>query len=220
MARRLVEKGVRFVCVVSGGGPGNLQWDAHDDIEENHPRMAAQTDKPVAGIADGPETARAAGFDAGAVGRRVRPLARSRGRQGPRPPQPRLLHVDGRRRHQGRPGGRRHRRHRPSAVEPHHFRDIHTTILHQLGLDQDALSYPAPGPQGTADRGSRQSDREAGLAIRGRTAPFKRTQWSFAGVPLPYSRGSASRIETRPLSRDCKGAVRLRTTELLTSGIE
>ena len=25
--------------------------------------------------------------------------------------------------------------------EPYHFRDIHTTILHQLGLDQDALSY-------------------------------------------------------------------------------
>ena len=34
LARRLVENGVRFVCVVSGGGPGNLQWDAHDDIED------------------------------------------------------------------------------------------------------------------------------------------------------------------------------------------
>ena len=32
------------------------------------------------------------------------------------------------------------------AVEkPYHFRDIHTTILHQLGLDQDALSYPHLG---------------------------------------------------------------------------
>src|SRR5687767_1389004 len=36
MARKLVENGVRFTCVVSGGGPGNLQWDAHDNIEENH----------------------------------------------------------------------------------------------------------------------------------------------------------------------------------------
>ena len=35
-ARRLVEKGVRFVCPVHGGGLGVLQWDAHDDIEENH----------------------------------------------------------------------------------------------------------------------------------------------------------------------------------------
>ena len=50
LARRLVEKGVRFVCVVSGGGPGNLQWDAHDDIEENHLRMASQTDKPIAAL--------------------------------------------------------------------------------------------------------------------------------------------------------------------------
>ena len=60
LARRLVEKGVRFVCVVSGGGPGNLQWDAHDDIEENHLRMAAQTDQPIAGADQGPEAARPA----------------------------------------------------------------------------------------------------------------------------------------------------------------
>ncbi|MGH9801854.1 MAG: DUF1501 domain-containing protein, partial [Blastocatellia bacterium] len=50
MARRLVEKGVRFVCPVSGGGTGNLQWDAHTDIEENHLRMAAQTDQPMAAL--------------------------------------------------------------------------------------------------------------------------------------------------------------------------
>src|SRR5262249_44604363 len=35
LARRLVERGVRFLVVVSGGGPGNQQWDAHNDIEEN-----------------------------------------------------------------------------------------------------------------------------------------------------------------------------------------
>src|SRR5439155_13693521 len=50
LARKLVEEGVRFVCVVSGGGPGNMQWDAHNDIEENHRRKAAETDKPVAGL--------------------------------------------------------------------------------------------------------------------------------------------------------------------------
>src|SRR5262245_12940209 len=50
LARRFVEKGVRFVVAVSGGGTGNLQWDAHSDIEENHLRMAAKTDKPVAGL--------------------------------------------------------------------------------------------------------------------------------------------------------------------------
>src|SRR5207244_8427280 len=50
LARRLVERGVRFVVVVSGGGPGNLQWDAHKDVEENHRRMAGRTDRPVAGL--------------------------------------------------------------------------------------------------------------------------------------------------------------------------
>ncbi len=50
LARRLVERGVRFTVVVSGGGPGNKQWDAHSDIEENHLRMAGETDKAVAGL--------------------------------------------------------------------------------------------------------------------------------------------------------------------------
>ena len=49
-ARRLVEKGVRFVCAVSGGGTGITQWDAHEDIEENPPRMAARMDQPVAAL--------------------------------------------------------------------------------------------------------------------------------------------------------------------------
>ena len=48
LARRLVENGVRVVVVVSGGA--STQWDAHDDIEENHLRMAAHTDKPIAGL--------------------------------------------------------------------------------------------------------------------------------------------------------------------------
>src|SRR5262249_19228844 len=50
LARRMVEKGVRFVCVVSGGGAADTEWDAHADIERNHTKMAAMTDKPVAGL--------------------------------------------------------------------------------------------------------------------------------------------------------------------------
>jgi Protein of unknown function (DUF1501) len=30
-------------------------------------------------------------------------------------------------------------------VDPCHFRDVHTTILHQLGLDQDRLTFPHLG---------------------------------------------------------------------------
>jgi len=47
LARRLVERGVRFVELYSGSGSG---WDAHNDIEGNHSRMCRSSDKPVAGL--------------------------------------------------------------------------------------------------------------------------------------------------------------------------
>ncbi len=46
-ARRLVERGVRFVQLYCGSGS---QWDAHSDIEGNHSRLCAKSDKPVAGL--------------------------------------------------------------------------------------------------------------------------------------------------------------------------
>jgi hypothetical protein len=50
LARRLVERGVRFVQVYSGGGPVAMQWDAHDDVDANHEKMCGLTDKPVAAL--------------------------------------------------------------------------------------------------------------------------------------------------------------------------
>ena len=52
MARRLVERGVRFVQVFAGGlGNQNTDtWDAHDDIKANHTQHAAETDQPMAGL--------------------------------------------------------------------------------------------------------------------------------------------------------------------------
>lgn len=50
LARRLIERGVRFVQLYHGGGPGNMTWDAHGDIEENHLRMAGESDQPIAGL--------------------------------------------------------------------------------------------------------------------------------------------------------------------------
>ncbi len=50
LARRLVERGVRFVQVYSGGGPLITQWDAHDDINANHEKMCGHVDRPVAGL--------------------------------------------------------------------------------------------------------------------------------------------------------------------------
>lgn len=47
LARRLVERGVRFVQLYCGTGS---QWDAHADIEGNHARMCALSDRPIAGL--------------------------------------------------------------------------------------------------------------------------------------------------------------------------
>jgi hypothetical protein len=50
LARRLVERGVRFVQLYSGGGPVSVQWDAHKDLVSNHEKMCGMTDQPVAGL--------------------------------------------------------------------------------------------------------------------------------------------------------------------------
>ena len=50
LARRLVERGVRFVTVYSGGGPVAMQWDAHDDINANHEKMCGLVDKPIGAL--------------------------------------------------------------------------------------------------------------------------------------------------------------------------
>ena len=47
LARRLVERGVRFVQLYHGAGSG---WDSHDNIEREHPPMCRSSDKPVAGL--------------------------------------------------------------------------------------------------------------------------------------------------------------------------
>jgi hypothetical protein len=48
-ARRLVERGVRFVQVFHGGGGGGA-WDAHSEIKGNHTQLAAQVDQPIAAL--------------------------------------------------------------------------------------------------------------------------------------------------------------------------
>jgi hypothetical protein len=50
LARRLVERGVRFIQVYSGGAHNDDNWDAHTDIMKNHTRHAGDTDLPIAGL--------------------------------------------------------------------------------------------------------------------------------------------------------------------------
>jgi Protein of unknown function (DUF1501) len=47
LARRLVERGVRFVQLYSGSGS---KWDAHSDVEGNHSKHCKETDRPIAAL--------------------------------------------------------------------------------------------------------------------------------------------------------------------------
>jgi hypothetical protein len=50
LARRLVERGVRFIQIYSGGNHNDYNWDAHGDLVKNHSQHAGSTDKPIAGL--------------------------------------------------------------------------------------------------------------------------------------------------------------------------
>jgi arylsulfatase A-like enzyme len=50
MARRLAERGVRFVQVWSGGTGSEGDWDGHKACDQNHRQMAARTDRPIGAL--------------------------------------------------------------------------------------------------------------------------------------------------------------------------
>lgn len=50
MARRLLERGVRFVQIYSGGMENQRAWDGHIDIRGNHTQFAGETDQPFAAL--------------------------------------------------------------------------------------------------------------------------------------------------------------------------
>jgi len=50
LARRMVERGVRFVQIYSGGAHNDDNWDAHTEMENNHNLHAGEIDLPVAGL--------------------------------------------------------------------------------------------------------------------------------------------------------------------------
>jgi hypothetical protein len=148
LARRLVENGTRFVVVVSGGGPGNRQWDAHNDIEENHLRMAAQVDQPIAALLT--DLKRRGLLDSTLVlwgGEFGRSPEAQGGRGRDHHNLGFTMWLAGGGIKGGQVVGATDAIGLHAAHEPIHFRDLHTTLLHQLGLDQDRLTYPHLGRQ-------------------------------------------------------------------------
>ena len=133
---------MRVVQIYYGNGQ---PWDDHNDIG-NHRDHAQKSDRPIAALLTDLK-ARGLLEDTlviwgGEFGR----TPTSRGRQRPRPSQPRLHDVAGRRRRQRRHGLRRHRRVRLAGRrKPMHVHDLHATILHLMGLDHERLTYRYSG---------------------------------------------------------------------------
>lgn len=139
LARRMVERGVRFVQVHSGNTNG---WDAHTDVEENHSKMCAATDRPVAGLLR--DLKRRGLWDdtlviwGGEFGRM--PMSESKTGRDHNPWGYTVWLAGG-----GIKGGMAHGA--TDAVglraleKPVHIRNFHATLLHLLGLDPNALSY-------------------------------------------------------------------------------
>ena len=140
-ARRLVERGVRFIQVFHGGGGGGA-WDAHSDIKSNHTTLAAQVDKPIAGLLKDlkqrgllDQTLVVFGTEFGRT-----PGAEGSGRD--HHPQGFCAWLAG----GGVKGGITHGATDElgfHAVENRHYvTDLHATTLHQMGLDSHRLEVP------------------------------------------------------------------------------
>ena len=142
LARRLVEKGVRFVVPVSGGGGGNNQWDGHGDVDENLTRMAGKTDQPMAALIR--DLKRRGLWDSTLVmiGGEFGRTPESQGGKGrDHHPYSFTYLMGGAGIKGGQVVGATDELGFKVIEKPYHFRDLHTTVLNQLGLNQDALSY-------------------------------------------------------------------------------
>lgn len=141
-ARRLVERGVRFIQVQHGAGGAGV-WDAHGGLKANHERNALAVDQPVAGLIADLE-------QRGMLDETLIVFASEFGRT------PGSQGSDGRDHHifgfsvwlagGGIKGGIAHGATDEigfHAVESRHYvTDIHATILHQLGLDSRRMEIP------------------------------------------------------------------------------
>jgi len=143
LARRLVERGVRFVQLYSGSGS---KWDAHSNIEANHSKNCGATDKPIAGLLK--DLRRRGLLDSTLVvwgGEFGRTPMSEKGDGRDHNPYGFTIWMAG----GGVQGGKivgatdefgLH------AVEQHaHVHDLHATILHLLGLDHSQLIYNHQG---------------------------------------------------------------------------
>jgi hypothetical protein len=139
LARRLIERGVRFVQLYSGDVTG---WDAHDNVESNHSRMCLATDQPIAALL---KDLKGRGLLAetlviwgGEFGRM--PMSES-GRGRDHNPYGFTVVMAGGGTKGGTAFGATDAVGLRAVVDRVHVHDLHATILHLLGLDHTRLTF-------------------------------------------------------------------------------
>lgn len=139
LARRLVERGVRFVQLIAGDTVG---WDAHENVEANHGDWGRRTDKPVAALLT--DLKRRGLWDdtlviwGGEFGRM--PMS-EQGRGRDHNPWGYSVWLSGGCVRGGLAHGETDAIGLRAAVDKVHVHDLHATILHLLGLDHERLTF-------------------------------------------------------------------------------
>ena len=142
LARRLVERGVRFVQVWSGG------WDSHDDILKGHRSAAEKVDLPMAGLIQ--DLKQRGLLDqtllvwGGEFGRTPDTNATNHKRNTPgrdHNPGAMTMWFAGGGVSGGRLVGATDEMGDKACEQPHHLKDVHATLLHLFGLDQSKLTF-------------------------------------------------------------------------------
>ena len=144
VARRLVERGVRFVQLYSGGGHLEDTWDAHESIEKNHGRHGAEVDQPIAALLTDLEQRGMLDETLVVWGGEFGRMPFSEGKDAPgrnHNPYGFTMWMAG----GGIKGGIAHGETDEFGFEAVkdkvHVHDIHATILYLLGIDHELLTY-------------------------------------------------------------------------------
>ncbi len=144
VARRLVERGVRFVQLYSGGGHLEETWDAHKSIETNHGQHAGEVDQPIAALLTDLEQRGLLDSTlvvwGGEFGRM--PFSEGRGEPGRNHnPYGFSMWLAGGNVKGGTSYGETDDFGFEAVVNKVHLHDLHATILHLMGMNHEALTY-------------------------------------------------------------------------------
>jgi Protein of unknown function (DUF1501) len=144
VARRLVERGVRFVQLYSGGGHLEETWDAHESIEKNHGRHGAEVDQPIAALLTDLEQRGLLDSTLVVWGGEFGRMPFSEGQDAPgrnHNPYGFSMWLAGGGVKGGISYGETDEFGFEAVTNKVHLHDIHATILHLMGLDHETLSY-------------------------------------------------------------------------------